>query len=213
MIKGIKLVIFDLDGTLVDAYPAITSSVNYTLKELGLPPQDKMVIRKSVGWGDRNLLRPFVGRGELEKALLIYRKDHCKALMRKVRLLPGARKTLSYLKNKGYYLAVASNRPTRFSMIIIRRLGLNKYFDYILCADKLKTMKPNPEILHKIMGRFMVKKAEALYIGDMNIDVQTGKAAGIRAVAVTTGSSTVRELGKERPFKLIRKISSLQKAL
>lgn len=213
MIKGIKLVIFDLDGTLVDAYPAITSSVNHTLKSLGHPAADKSAIRKSVGWGDENLLKAFIPEKELKNALSVYRKDHAGSLLRGSRLLPGAGKVLSYLKKKGYLLGIASNRPTRFSMIIIRHLGLNKYFDLILCADKLKYIKPHPQILQKILKGLKVSPAEALYIGDMYIDVRTGKAACVRTIAVATGSSSLKELKRERPLRLIRKISSLTELL
>jgi phosphoglycolate phosphatase len=208
-IKGIKLVIFDLDGTLVDAYPAIISSFNYTLRRLGYSSKDKLIIRRSVGWGDRFLLRPFVKRADLNKALLIYRKDHQKSLVLKSHLLPAAKKVLAYLKRSNYRLAVASNRPSRFSWILIRHLGLDKYFDYVLCADKLKTMKPNPEILQKIMRRFSVGPRNTLYIGDMTIDAQAGRRAKARTVIVTTGSNTKAEIRKEHPYLIISRIGEL----
>jgi len=209
MIKGVRLVIFDLDGTLVDAYPAITSSVNHTLKSLGYPAADKGAIRKAVGWGDRNLLKAFIPGNDLDKALSIYRKDHSGSLLKGSKLLPGAGKALSYLKRKGYLLAIASNRPTRFSMIIIRHLKLARFFDYILCADKLEHIKPHPQILQKILRRLKVSREEAVYIGDMYIDIRTGKAARMRTVAVATGSSSLKELKAQRPLRVIREIGSL----
>ncbi len=209
----IKLIIFDLDGTLVDAYPAIISSFNYTMQKLKLPVQDALTIRRAVGWGDENLLRPFIKEKDKSYALSIYRKHHKLALLKESRLFPGVYKLLAYLKNKGYRLAVASNRPSRFSWILISHLKLKKYFDYVLCADKLKHIKPHPEIINKIMQRFALRPEQALYVGDMTIDAQAGRRAKVKTVIVTTGSSTKSEIKKEGPYRIIAKISELLKIL
>ncbi|MCM8795292.1 MAG: HAD family hydrolase [Candidatus Omnitrophica bacterium] len=211
--KGIRLIIFDLDGTLIDAYPAIIRSVNYTLKKLGLPPQDNLTIRRAVGWGDENLLRPFVKQRDLKRAILIYRKHHHLSLVKDSRLLSGVKRLLTQLKNKGYKLAVASNRPTKFSHLLIRHLKISCYFDFVLCADRLKNIKPHPEILKKIMQKLKVKPKETLYVGDMTIDVEAGRGARVRVIAVTTGSSSKAELLKQRPYRTIRKISALLRFL
>jgi len=208
-----KLIIFDLDGTLVDAYPAIIRSLNYTLRRTGYPVQDSLTIRRAVGWGDANLLRPFVKEKDLNKALSIYRRHHALSLMKYSRLFPGVDALLLNLKDKGYKLAVASNRPTRFSWILIRSLGLAKFFDYVLCADRLKQGKPHPEILTKIMRRFSAKPSQALYVGDMVIDAQAGRRARVRTLIVTTGSSSLGEIKKEKPYKIIRKIKELHRFL
>lgn len=208
-----KLIIFDLDGTLIDAYPAIIKSFNFVMKKFKYPEQKPLVIRRAVGWGDDNLLKPFIKEKDLKKMLLFYRRDHKVALVKRSKVLPGAIKILSYLKNKGYRLAIASNRPTEFSWILIRHLGLRKYFDYVLCADKLKYIKPHPEILNKIMQRFKVSSKETIYVGDMNIDAQAGRRAGVKTVMVTTGSSTRKEIRKEHPYLIISEIKQLQKVI
>ena len=79
----------------------------------------------------------------------------------------------------------------------------------MLCADKLKRGKPDPEILNEIISRFAVKKSQVLYTGDMVIDAQAGRRAGIKTVIVTTGSSSLSKIKKERPFKIIPEISGL----
>jgi phosphoglycolate phosphatase len=211
--KNIKLIIFDLDGTLVDAYPAIIKSFNYTMQKLNYPRQSSQIIRRAVGWGDENLLKPFLNLKDLKEALLIYRWHHKAALLKSSHLFPRVNKILAYLKKKGYKLAVASNRPSRFSWILIRHLGLKKYFDYVLCGDKLKHMKPHPEIIHKIMQRFSVKSSQTLYVGDMTIDAQAGRRAKVKTIMVTTGSSTIRQIKKEKPFCIIRSIRNLLKIL
>jgi phosphoglycolate phosphatase len=209
----IKLIIFDLDGTLVNAYPAIISSFNCTMRKFARPAQGPLVIRRAVGWGDENLLRPFISQADLKKALRFYRRHHRLSLARQSRLFPQAKEILSRLKNKGFYLAVASNRPTAFSRLLIRHLKIDRFFDYILCADKLKHIKPHPEILKKILKKFALQAKEAIYVADMSIDAQAGRRAGIKTVIVTTGSSNRQEIKRQKPWRIIHQIASLGKVL
>ena len=213
MDKKIQLIIFDLDGTLVNAYRAVAASINFTLKKLNCPLQNDETIKRSVGWGDRNLLSRFVGADQIEPALTIYRRHHAQALLNGTTFLPGAKKILQDFKKEGYQLAVASNRPTRFTQIIIRHLKMNRLFNKILCADKLKAGKPDPSILFTIIKQLKQKKSETLYVGDMTIDVETGNRAGIPTVAVLTGSSTQAEIEKLCPYRVISNISELKKVL
>jgi HAD superfamily hydrolase (TIGR01549 family) len=205
---SVKLIAFDLDGTLVDAYAAITRTFNYVMKSVGYPPQDALTIRRAVGLGDKQLLAAFVEKKDLDKALVLYRKHHAVDLKRYAKLLPGARRVLSLLKKKGYRLAVASNRPTRFSQIIIRHLDIKKYFNYVLCADKIKRGKPSPIILRRIMRKLGVTAAQTVYVGDMAIDAQTGRNAGVKTIIVTGGSSRLSEIKKEQPWRIISGIAS-----
>jgi HAD superfamily hydrolase (TIGR01549 family) len=209
VLAGINLIVFDLDGTLINAYPAITWSFNYTMRRLACPVQDPAVIRRAVGWGDRALLQPFVAEQDLDRALAVYRRHHAKALVRYSRLFPGVKALLSVLKKRGFLLAVASNRPTRFSNILLRHLGIRGFFDRVLCGDKLAHMKPHPEILRTLMADLCVKPAQALYVGDMFIDAQTGRRAKVRTIMVKTGSSSLAELRKERPFKILPRVRDL----
>lgn len=206
---NIKLVIFDLDGTLVNAYQAIAVSFNHTMHCLKYAIQKDKVIRRAVGFGDEFLLRPFVKRPDLKKALKIYRQHHKISLVRYSRLFPRVKELLWYLKIKGYKLAVASNRPTRFSRILLRHLKLTGYFDYVLCADKLRNRKPHPQILNRIMRKLSVKPKETVYVGDMTVDAQAGRRAKVITVMVTTGSSTKKELRNEKPSYIIPKVWDL----
>lgn len=211
--KGIKLIIFDLDGTLVDAYRAIIRSFNFTMQKLNYPQQDDLTICRAVGWGDENLLKPFINLKDFKKALILYRRHHKTALLKYSRLFPNTEMILRRLKDKGYRLAIASNRPTKFSWILIRHLGLSRYFEYVLCGDKLKHGKPHPEILNKIMQRFSLKPAKTLYVGDMAIDAQAARRARVKTIIVTTGSSTHYEIKKEKPYRIIPRIRELLKIL
>src|SRR3989338_8972156 len=139
----VKLIIFDLDGTLVNAYTPVFRSLNYVLKQCGLKTLGHAAVKRSVGWGDRNLLGRFIPPARIETALKSFREHHRKALKSGVRFMPGAKRLLNALKKEGCRLAVASNRSTGPSRVILRYLGIDKYFDYILCGDKLKKLKPH----------------------------------------------------------------------
>lgn len=211
--KNIELVIFDLDGTLIDAYPAITESFNHTMKLLGLPRRPAAVIRRAVGRGDAGLLRPFVPKKALGRALAVYRKHHAGALRRRSRLLPGAAGMLEYLKKKGVVMAVASNRPARFSGILLEHLSLDRYFTQVLCADKIKKGKPDPLILRLLLRKLGIRRENALYIGDMGIDALTGLRAGVRTAIVLTGSAERKEVKPFSPWKITRSLNALRKIL
>ncbi len=189
-----KLFIFDLDGTLIDAYKAIANSLNYTLKRLGYKRVSFYRIKRSVGRGDRAFIETFFLEKDVEKALGIYRQHHEKSLLKYSELKPYASFVLDYLKRKKKIIALASNRPERFSRLVLKRLGIERFFDIILCADQISSHKPSPEILYKIMERFKIKPPAAVFIGDMDIDLETARRAKVDAIFIKGGSSTLREV-------------------
>ena len=210
MKRRIKLAIFDLDGTLVNAYRAVEESVNLTLRQLGYPPKSVATIKRTVGWGEVHLLGSFVDKKDLQRALVIYRRHHPAALARGTTLLPGARRILKFLKGNNYRIAVASNRATRFTRLILRHLEIVAYFDYVLCRDRVKRPKPYPDIVRGILRHFALQPGQAVFVGDMGVDIQAGKRAGVRTVAVTTGSNSRAELKKLKPDHLIPRIEQLK---
>ena len=210
MARKLKAVIFDLDGTLVDAYKAVERSMNYALTQAGFPKVSAHTIKRSVGWGDRQLIEGFVGQAHAPKVLDIYRRHHKGSLKTGVKFLRGAQKILKDLDRDGYILAIASNRPTRFTKIILKVLKMDGYFDYVLCADKISRPKPYPDILKYILKKYKLRREEALYVGDMTIDVKTGNSARVKTVAVLTGSSTRDEISALKPYRIIPRISLLE---
>lgn len=210
---GVKLVIFDLDGTLVDAYEAIIKSMHFTLNKTGYPPAASKRICRAVGWGDKKLLAAFIKEEDLDAALTIYRAHHRGSLKKYSQLLPFTKRVLEYLSRRGVRIAIASNRPTVFTHILVGHLKIKKYFDYILCADKLSEGKPYPEILFKIMKRLKAKASETVFVGDMAVDVQTAHNANVKAIAVLTGSSALAEIKKAKPFIIIKSLAFLKNYL
>jgi len=209
MPRMLKLVIFDLDGTLMDAYRAVWKSVNHALRKMGRPSLSHAAVKRAVGWGDAHLIRTCVGDQATEEILKIYRRHHTRALKKGVKLLPGALGVIRKFKAVGLKLAVASNRPSRFSRIAMRALNIRSYFDFVICADEVGRGKPHPDIFRAILKKFSVSAEQALYVGDMVIDVVAGRKSGLRTVAVLTGSSRRSELASGRPYRIIRSLKEL----
>ncbi len=205
----IKLVVFDLDGTLMNAYPAVERSVNEVLRHFGLPPQAPEVIKRAVGFGPQRLLETFLDGLKMKEALALYDRIHAQALLSGSALLPGALELLQALKKRGCRMAVASNRPKRFSLIAVRHLRIESFFHNILCGDELNQGKPHPEILQTLMRQVNCGPAETLFVGDMVIDVETGKAAGVRTAVIPTGSNTAEELRVASPWRVIERLEEV----
>lgn len=204
-----KLIIFDIDGTIVDAYTAIEKSLNYARRRLGYPAVPMQKVRTSVGHGDRIFIESHFPKKDVEEGLRLYHDHHERALLKYAEVIPGARKLLRDLKSKGYKLAIASNRQPKFSLILLRHLGLLEYFDIVEFARSKKEIKPKPFLITRILKKSGIKKSEALYVGDMTVDVHAGHNAGVQVVAVLGGSSSHSELREARPCGIIRKLSNL----
>jgi phosphoglycolate phosphatase len=202
-----KLFIFDLDGTLVDAYEAIEKSLNFTLTKLGYSEVSYREVKRTVGKGDKLFIKAFFPAKHRNAALRIYRRHHRKSLVKYARCLPFAGGVLFSLKQQGKIVALASNRPSQFTGIILESTGIKKYFNYVLCADQINSLKPKPKILNVIVKKFRVAKKDSIYVGDMAIDARTAQAAGIDFVYVRGGSSNLSEVKK---YKIVKIISSLK---
>ena len=205
----LRLVIFDLDGTLINAYNAIYKGLVYVLKKIDAPIPNLETVKKKVGWGEKSLLLNFIPEERLPDVIDLYRSKQKELLPSLAYLLPGVSETLNYLKDKGLKMAIASNRPSYTANLILKSLKIKDYFSVTFFEDSLKNRKPHPEMITKIMERLKTKAEETLYVGDMTIDAQTGKRAGVKTVIVLTCSSEREEVEKEEPYDIINSLSDL----
>ena len=208
--RSIKLAVFDLDGTLVDAFPAIADSINHMMKEMGYAPVSLRTVKRSVGWGVDSLVNNFVPHDKAAEALAIFRKHHDQRLRKNIKLLPGVKTLLPFLKAQGCVLAIASNRPTEFCRIILKALKIDHYFDHVICGDAVKRPKPYPDMLQAILRASGIGVCAAIYTGDMSVDVECGRAAGVFTVGVPTGSCTRSEIKAAKPDIFIERISQVR---
>jgi len=206
-----KCVIFDLDGTLIDAYQNITDNANKTLAGLGYPPLTIETVHNSVGKGPRDFWEKFVPPDKVDEAESIYVQRVKNTLLEKTYLLPGVKEVLDTLKNAGIKMAVASNKPGNFSRPLLKHLDIGKYFGKIICGDEIENMKPHPESIFIIMKEFGVLPEETIYVGDMIFDVKTAQAAGVQCIAVLTGSGSREELEQSGSCLILDSVSELPK--
>ncbi len=188
-----KLVIFDLDGTLVDTIEDLGAAVNYALERKGLPLHDKEEYRLMVGNGvSRLVLRAMPdslkGDGALHDALLAdfldYYSSHIDV---RSRPYPGIPALLGELRSRGVRLAVASNKFQAGTRTLIRRFFPGVDFAAVLGGREGRPLKPDPSVVREILSAVSLDPEDAVMVGDSATDTATASAAGIRSIAVGWG--------------------------
>ena len=187
-LEMIKLIMFDLDGTLVDSSVDITNALNYAIEPYGL---DRLTVGKTislVGEGLTSLVEKMLGAdnsGIMDTVLERFLHYYSLHLTDFTVPYPGVKETLEKLS--AYRKAVISNKRESLSIQLLEDLGLSKYFDIILGSDSVKERKPSPKPLQYILAVFSLKPEEAVMVGDSNYDIEAGKAAQVRTIAVSYG--------------------------
>jgi len=186
---GVRALIFDLDGTLIDSKLDLAISVNATRRHLGREPLADETIFSYVGNGAQVLVQRALGEGvtleEVEKGhkfFLAYYRAH---MLDNTVAYPGVREALELLKDRD--LAVLTNKPVRFSEAILDGLGLARYFRYVYGGNSFATKKPDPEGVNVLLRDFGARPGEAMMVGDSEVDVRTARNAGTWACGVTYG--------------------------
>ncbi len=184
----IRLILFDLDGTLVNSSVDITNALNYAIGPYHL---EKMTVEKTismVGEGLTRLIEKVLGveragiKADVLDRFIQYYAQH---LTDVTRPYPGVRETLASLA--GYHKAVISNKREGLSRRLLEELGLASYFDVIFGSDSAEEKKPSPKPVQKLLEMFGVQPESAVIVGDSSYDIEAGKAAGIWTVAVSYG--------------------------
>jgi phosphoglycolate phosphatase len=205
----LRAVLFDFDGTLADSYPAIAASVNHVRAGCGLPPLTVEQVRPHVGRGPERLMETTVGQGSVAANVAAYRAHHPSVMREGTRLLPGAAVALKELQRRGLMLGVCSNKPVEFTRKLLGWLDLSDRFAVVLGPEDVPNPKPAPDMLQLALRRLDVAPADALYVGDMVVDVETGRAAGVRVWVVPTGSDDKPTLEAAKPDRLLHGLDEL----
>ncbi len=201
MSENIRAVLFDFDGTLADSYPAITASVNHVRAVHGLPPLDEAEVRRHVGRGPAYLLEHTIPGGNLATDWPRYRAHHPTVMESHTRLLPGAAQVIDDLKSTGRRVGVCSNKPRAFTVRLLAHLNLE--VDLILGPEDVARPKPAPDMLRVALARLRLPAEEVLYVGDMVVDIDTARGAGVRVWVVPTGSDEREHLEAARPDRIL----------
>ncbi len=205
----IRAALFDFDGTLADSFGAITASTNHVRQLYGLPALPEAAVRSSVGLGLANLMENLVPTAPPEAAVAAYRDHHPSVMVAGTRLFPGVLATLENLHARGLRLAVCSNKRTEFTKALVRDLHLGHLFAEVLGPDDVGVPKPDPAMLIEAMRRLTVTVADTVYVGDMTIDIEVARAAGVPVWVVLGGASNQEALEASRPDRLLKEFSEI----
>ena len=185
-----KAVLFDMDGTLLDTLEDLRDSTNHVLRQMGYPERSLEEMRRFVGNGAEKQIRRAVPEGTNEEKIMevltayrAYYQDHCQI---KTRVYDGLLDMLSELKAKGIKLAVVSNKPDS----AVQKLS-REYFgdrmDFAVGPSDGVRCKPYPDMAETALKALGIAKKDAVFVGDSEVDVQTGLNAGLDVIAVSWG--------------------------
>jgi phosphoglycolate phosphatase len=210
---NLRAVLFDFDGTLGNSYPAIAASVNHVRGLHGLAPLAVAEVRRHVGRGAQYLLEHTVPGGEVAEDVAAYRAHHPSVLHSGTRLMPGAAQVLRSLHERGLRLGICSNKPVDFTRDLLHFLGVAAYVEVVLGPEDVAQPKPAPDMLLAALKRLGMDKDEALYVGDMGVDVQTARAAGVRVWIVPMGSDEPAAIYRAAPDRVLADLFELRTRL
>ncbi|MBF8777455.1 phosphoglycolate phosphatase [Pseudomonas fulva] len=212
-----RLVMFDLDGTLVDSVPDLAAAVDRMLLELGRPAAGLDAVRHWVGNGAQVLVRRALA-GDIdhtgvddalaEQALALFMDAYAESHDLTV-VYPGVQDTLRWLRKRGVEMALITNKPERFVGPLLDQMKLGSYFRWIIGGDTLAQKKPDPAALLFVMQMAGVTPQQALFVGDSRSDVLAAKAAGVQCVGLTYGYNHGRPIEEESPSLVIDDLRAL----
>lgn len=194
----IKLCVFDLDGTLLDTLQTVTEHINLALRENGIAPISSFECARLLGKSAGDMFveilsaRGILDMNRLQSLFRAYTRAAGADLIGQTRPYPGVRELLYELEERGVRVAVLSNKRDESAKMLMYH-----FFPTVLYTKGYaegEQRKPNPEQLWRILAHFDCARDEALYIGDTEVDVQTGKNAGVKTLAVSWGYRTAGAL-------------------
>lgn len=185
------LIVFDLDGTLIDSKLDLALSVNAARNHAGMPPLDHNLIYSYVGNGAPTLIRrslgPEASQKQADSALRFFYEYYQGHMLDNTVLYPGVQQVLDVLFNEKYTLAILTNKPVRFSSLLVEKLGLADHFRRIYGGNSFHSKKPDPHGLNHLMAELATPKDRTIMVGDSAVDIQTALNAGIVSCGVTYG--------------------------
>ena len=193
----VNLIIFDLDGTLIDSLPDLADATNYMLATLGKPSVGLNAVRGLVGQGARRLVEralPDASEEEIERGLALFLDYNHRHIADRTVLYPGVPETLDALKVRGMRMAIISNKNVALCREVVLVLGIDHYFEEILGADSLPFRKPSPKPVLRLLADFGVPAGRAALVGDSINDIAAAKGAGVTTVGCVWGYGEPAEL-------------------
>ena len=215
-----KLLIFDLDGTLIDSVPDLAIAVNYMLTQFGYKTADETTIHTWVGNGAQTLVKRALtaqaetfNEAQFNKALTIFLNYYAEHACVKTKAYPHVASTLKKLHQQGYKMAIVTNKPFQFIEPILKGLSLDEYFNYHVGADSLAKKKPDPEPLLHVCEKLGFSVEDSIMIGDSKNDIIAAKNANMDAVGVTYGYNYGEDIMIYKPDVVIDDFANIMDIL
>ena len=219
--EPLRLVVFDLDGTLVDTAPEIADAVNDTLAQCGLPLVRQQQVNDWIGHGTRTLLVEALastqGRTveavradpDLPRIAGVFDGHYQQRCGTRSQPFPHVTAVLDSLRGRGVRLAVVTNKEARYTDTVLRAHGLHTRFDMVVSGDTLPTKKPDPAGVQHCLARFGLHAAQALFVGDSSIDAATARNAGVAVWLLPYGYNMGQPLTACQPDRVIPDVRAI----
>lgn len=207
--KRIHGIIFDLDGTLIEAYEAIYVGLKEAFQYFGREIFPFSDLKKYLKVDLEATLNQFFSSEEVLKGVPIMRRKYEEVYLDKTHFLDGAKEVLKILHSKGILMGVASNKFGRFSRGALRHLGVSDYFKSVIGAGDVPRNKPFPDMIHAALREMRLPPEEVVFVGDTLTDIDTGKQASIDVYALPTGFHSKMELSQKKPRRILKNLKEL----
>jgi phosphoglycolate phosphatase len=215
--KRPKMILIDVDGTLVDSVPDLAFCVDAMMARLGRPPRGETAVRNWVGNGVERLVeRALSGRLEgepprddFERAYPIFLDLYRENTSKRSVLYSGVREGLDYLASAGYPLGCVTNKAAQFTEPLLRDLGVRDFFSIVVSGDSLPRKKPDPLPLLHAAGHFGVSPRDSLMVGDSVSDVKAARAAGFGIVCMSYGYNHGEDIRVASPDAVIDSLEAI----
>ena len=210
-LNDIRVVILDLDGTMIDSVPDLDVALNGLLQELALPPVEVSAIRMFVGRGTQNLVRSTlsvhlesdeVGK-TMDIAMTLFYKHYRIVNGERSTVFPGVREGLEQMKDKRLSIACVTNKPSIFTEPLLSKNGLYSYFNLIYCSDTFLVKKPDPFPMQMACRKLGCRPDQAVAIGDSVNDAQAARAAGCSLFMVPYGYNYGKPVKEMNPDAVV----------
>jgi len=216
-ITDIKLICFDLDGTLVNSVPDLRLALNSMLDDLSLPNVNGLIVKTWVGDGiskmvERCLLHvqdKAISNVELTQAVAIFEDYYQQFLNTESGLYPAVKSTLFSLQDKGYKIALITNKSEQFLPKLLKYFGINRCFDLLIGGDTLAKNKPDPMQVNHACEHFNVSHSQTVMVGDSRNDILAGQNAQVKTIALTYGYNFGDPIADMNPDYLINHFDEL----
>jgi phosphoglycolate phosphatase len=212
------MVLIDVDGTLVDSVPDLAWCVDATMRELGMPERGEAAVRHWVGNGvERLVKRALLNRldGEPDaalynKALPVFQAFYSENTSKRSKLYAGVADALEFLRSTGVRLGCVTNKASRFTLPILRDLGIADYFATVLCGDEVERKKPDPQPLLTVAERLQTAAERSMMIGDSMSDVKAARAAGFSIVCMSYGYNHGEDIRDYHPDAVVDSMDEIR---